>query len=446
MSKCPVCQNQTQESICPRCGYNLELDQRINRLSKRLSPREIKEYHEHIQKQQKIYQDYKYYKEKTSSLEKLNQQNQDKINQLNKDVKNLNSQHQKDIQQLNTANDIKNQYFNTISGLQKDLEDARYDSTRLNRNISELREENHKYNQLNQELKEKNDEALKLNENLTTRNRQLDQKVKEQKQQIKNNTLERRLMKGIVRNANVLYFIATLFATVAGYFLTHKLCDTYQESLHILSSDYMRIAIYVICSSLIFLPMQAISSIEQKNNLVSELTWMSGLKLKAKRTELGNYCSYYFIMQLCMVVFNVLLYFVFRFDSHIFSTQYLLFNLVTLSNLFYTLSIDMTDIKSVMKVRSNQILRFLYVIATLFLMGYAVKFYLFPLWSTSIPLITKIMYYGVWMILMIKTFINMMYPKITLDDDLSIYEIFIEFLIAFSLGAYLLIMWFISLF
>lgn len=55
MCKCPVCENETDNGICPICGYELENDIRLNKLSRLLSIEEIKKYYEKIDILKDIY-------------------------------------------------------------------------------------------------------------------------------------------------------------------------------------------------------------------------------------------------------------------------------------------------------------------------------------------------------------------------------------------------------
>lgn len=53
--KCPVCNNESTNNICPVCGYALNMDLLYSRFLNKLSPKEIEEYKSQISIHRKIY-------------------------------------------------------------------------------------------------------------------------------------------------------------------------------------------------------------------------------------------------------------------------------------------------------------------------------------------------------------------------------------------------------
>lgn len=56
--KCPVCDNETYESVCEKCGYMLENDYTTNRFLTQLSQKEIEDYQKHLSMYRKLYHGY----------------------------------------------------------------------------------------------------------------------------------------------------------------------------------------------------------------------------------------------------------------------------------------------------------------------------------------------------------------------------------------------------
>lgn len=78
--KCPVCNKETREEICPICGYNLENDLLNNNLLNKLTKKEVETYKKQIQTHKNLYQQLQILKTNNSKLEKQLKQSHNKIN------------------------------------------------------------------------------------------------------------------------------------------------------------------------------------------------------------------------------------------------------------------------------------------------------------------------------------------------------------------------------
>ena len=75
MYKCPICEQESNESICPICGYPLQTDIQYHKMITALSQEEIHEYQTRITIYKKQYS-------KLQELQEKNKQNEQRINQL----------------------------------------------------------------------------------------------------------------------------------------------------------------------------------------------------------------------------------------------------------------------------------------------------------------------------------------------------------------------------
>lgn len=55
MAKCPICETESDDVLCPKCGYNLSIDQKFHLLSSKMSSKEIEDYQNQIETHKFIY-------------------------------------------------------------------------------------------------------------------------------------------------------------------------------------------------------------------------------------------------------------------------------------------------------------------------------------------------------------------------------------------------------
>lgn len=387
MSKCPVCGHSSTQLLCPECGYNLEIDDKMHRLSSRLNRAEIENYQKQIQRLKVIY---------------------------NKKMKQISS-----MVSMDEIEKYKNQ-----------LSQEREKNQVLVDQINHLVEEGTTQNQINdRKIQELEFENTALITELDSQKSQLYKAT----QQTHINQYDSNYMIRCVRNCEFAYVLSVPIVIVFLFIIVGILMNYFGRYIPLLDNSFIKIIVHTVLSSYV------ISLLS--NNMININYWIYKQEHQNLSTYQTDICNTVIVTLILAVLESILMYYYCPVDSSLYSMQYLLILILNSSML---MSVSFLDYGFLYRHRYD---RFIFLIVSLIVTFLFYILYFHKVSNGSYSHIVIITYF----ILYVLNVFAMLYPGIysvknILDMD-SLYLVPFAFIVfcVFYILSYFLFQWVINI-
>lgn len=367
MAKCPVCGKSSTQSLCPECGYNLELDDKMHRLSSQLSRQEIENYQKQIQRLKVIYNN----KMKQMSSMVSYSEVQKYKDQLDYQIKQNQILQQKNIQ--------------------------------LNRDLSESTSQKHATHQKIQKLQEENKDLEFQNVSLSTQLGLKNAELKTSASQTHINKKDVPYAANIIKNFEVIYVLFVPLIIISSFFAIDILMNFLGKYIIYIDHPVIKIVLHVLISSF------GISMFGTNITNMSHWLYQASKGQSVPRNDhldTENFYLLLFLFGLSSLV-SLFMYYYCPMDNDLYSIQYLLALLINLSIIivYPLLNTDTVD-----GYYHN---RFIFFILTSIVMILAFYFYFHKLWIPDNSLFIKVSYLVIW----ILSALSLIFPGYYLMND-----------------------------